>query len=129
MAETRCEAREGDCSQARERGEDQVNVKGNADNEIHLARNDPEKRTGGETKGIEMRTGKDAKAVPSSRGGGEGGLEPLEHHLNRDQLANLTLESRRIKVMHTNSIPKLVIISKRSQFKKFLMKRNTKNAK
>ena len=117
MAETRGEAREGGCGRAREGGEHQVNVKGEADNKIHMqARNDPEKRTGDKDKGIEMRTGKDAKAVPSSPGGGEGGLEPLEHHLNRDQLANLTLESRRIKVMHTNSIPKLVIITKRSLF-------------
>ena len=117
MAETRGEAREWGCGRAREGGEDQVNFKGEADNEIHMqARNDPEKRNGDKDKGIELRTGKDAKAVPTSRGGGEGGLEPLEHHLNRDQLANLTLESRRIKVMHTNSIPKLVIITKRSLF-------------
>ena len=116
MAETRGEAREGACGKARE---DKVNLEGGAETKIRLVRNDPEKRTGDEDKGIEMRTGKDAKAVPSSRGGGVGGLEPLEHHLNRDQLANLTLESRRIKVMHTNSIPKLVIISKRSQFNEF----------
>ena len=55
----------------------------------------------GDGESIEMRTARDAKAVPS-RGAGE----PLELHLTRDQLANLTLESRRIKVMHTNLTPK-----------------------
>ena len=52
---------------------------------------------------IEMRTARDAKAVPSSGGRND----PLESHLTGEQLANLTLEDhllleRRIKVAHTN---------------------------
>ena len=124
MAETIGEAREGG---ARERGEDQVKFEGETETETHMqATNYPE----GKNVGIEMRTARDAKAVPSSSSRvGVGGLEPLEHHLNRDQLANLTLESTRIKVMHTNSIPKLVIIPERSQFLEFFHKRNATNAK
>ena len=85
MAETSGEAREGG----------NVKVEREAETEIQIGKDDE----GGES--IEMRTARDAKAVPS-RGVGE----PLEHHLTRDQVANLTLESRRIKVMHTNLIPK-----------------------
>ena len=70
----------------------------------------------GDGESIEMRTARDAKAVPS-RGVGVGVGVPLEHHLNRDQLANLTLESRRIKVMHTNLIPKH-LPNKNPNFKK-----------
>ena len=84
---------------AREGGN--VKLEREEETEIRIGRDDSEDE-GDES--IEMRTARDAKAVPS-RGVGE----PLEHHLTRDQVANLTLESRRIKVMHTNLIPKLVI--------------------
>ena len=89
MAETRGEAREGG----------NVKVEREVETEIQIGKDDE----GGES--IEMRTARDAKAVPS-RGVGVGVGVPLEHHLTPDQLANLTLESRRIKVMHTNLIPK-----------------------
>ena len=89
MDETSGKAREGG----------NVKVEREAETEIQIGKDDE----GGES--IEMRTARDAKAVPS-RGVGVGVGVPLEHHLTPDQLANLTLESRRIKVMHTNLIPK-----------------------
>ena len=86
MAETGGEGREG----------------GNLKLEIQIERDASEEGGDEGAESIEMRTARDAKAVPS-----QGVGEPLEGHLTRDQLANLTLESRRIKVMHTNLTPKL----------------------
>ena len=93
-----------------------MNLESDADSKkIEIGRNDLAEKVGdgGDEAGeaIEMRTARDAKAVPppAAAGGGGGAGEPLEHHLTRDQLANLTLE-RRIKVLHTNLTPKLVIL-------------------
>ena len=110
MAETSGQTREG--------GEGKVNLESDADSKkIEIGRNYLAEKggDGGDEAGeaIEMRTARDAKAVPpppaGGGGGGGGAGEPLEHHLTRDQLANLTLE-RRIKVVHTNLTPKLVIL-------------------
>ena len=95
MAETRGEAREGG----------NVKVEREVETEIQIGRDDEEAEGGEGGESIEMRTARDAKAVPS-RGVGVGVGVPLEHHLTPDQLANLTLESRRIKVMHTDLTPK-----------------------
>ena len=109
MAETSGEAREGG----------NVKVEREVETEIRIGKDDE----GGES--IEMRTARDAKAVPS-RGVGVGVGVPLEHHLTPDQLANLTLESRRIKVLHTNLIPKH-LPNKNPNFKKKSRERKTPN--
>ena len=93
MAESSGESREG--------GKRNVKLESDAETQIQIERYEGEE---GDEESIEMRTARDAKAVQPSQGLGE----PLEHHLNRDQLANLTLESRRIKVLHTNLITNLV---------------------
>ena len=96
MAETSGESREG------EKGN--VKLEREAETQIQIGRTEGEE---GDCEPIEMRTARDAKAVQPSQGVKVGFGEPLEHHLARDQLANLTLESRRIKVLHHNLIPKL----------------------
>ena len=94
MAESSGESREG--------GKGNVKLESDAETQIQIERYEGEE---GDEESIEMRTARDAKAVQPSQGLGG---EPLEHHLTRDQLANLTLESRRIKVLHTNLITNLV---------------------
>ena len=86
------------------RGERQVNIAGDGEPAHQIVESDRDRGEDRDTEqAIEMRTARDAKAVPSSGGRND----PLESHLTGEQLANLTLEDhllleRRIKVAHTN---------------------------
>ena len=88
----------------RGKGERQVNVAEDGEPAHQIVESDQYRGEGRDAEqAIEMRTARDAKAVPSSGGRND----PLESHLTREQLANLTLEDhllleRRIKVAHTN---------------------------
>ena len=88
----------------RGKSERQVNVAEDGEPAHQIVESDQYRGEGRDAEqAIEMRTARDAKAVPSSGGRND----PLESHLTREQLANLTLEDhllleRRIKVAHTN---------------------------
>lgn len=85
-------------------GERQVNIAGDGEPAHQIVESDRERGEDRDAEqAIEMRTARDAKAVPSSGGRND----PLESHLTGEQLANLTLDDhllleRRIKVAHTN---------------------------
>ena len=100
------------------RGEGERQVKSGGDGEPahQIVESDRDRGEDRDTEqAIEMRTARDAKAVPSSGGRND----PLESHLTGEQLANLTLEDhllleRRIKVAHTNLNQKNAQKKKRS---------------
>ena len=98
------------------RGERQVNIAGDGEPAHQIVESDREREDNRDAEqAIEMRTARDAKAVPSSGGRND----PLESHLTGEQLANLTLEDhllleRRIKVAHTNLCQKNAQKKKRS---------------